>query len=279
MVHREQPLAFLHLPGDVVVYQFDNLGQYHPALRHFVTTRLGGVSRGRYASLNFSFRTGDDPELVVENRERLFRAIGIELNQVVAGKQVHETNIEQIRLEDRGKGARDFDSALDNTDAMVTNEPGVCLMVLAADCVPVLLYDPVTHAIGAAHAGWRGTVARIAERTVDAMHQIYGTQPSDLIAAIGPSIGPEDYEVGPEVVEQVRETFPDSWSQQVRPLPNDKGLFDLWTSNRLQLESAGVPPSQIEISGISIYQSTDRFYSERREGRPTGRFAAGLMLS
>ena len=272
-------MSFVSLPHDVVVYQFDNLAQHHLTLRHFVTTRRGGASEGRYASLNFSFRTGDDPALVVVNRQRLFGAIGIALDHVVAGKQVHETNIEQVRREDRGRGARDYESALDNTDAMVTNEPGVCLMVLAADCVPVLLYDPVTLAIAAAHAGWRGTVARIAERTVDAMRQIYGTNPTNLIAAIGPSIGPEDYEVGPEVVAQVRQTFPDTWGQQVRSLSNGKGLFDLWTANRLQLETAGIPATQIEISGISIYQATDHFYSERREGRPTGRFAAGLMLS
>jgi polyphenol oxidase len=272
-------VPYRNLGDDLIIYQFENLLGRPKEVEHFVSTRLGGVSDGRYASLNFSFRTGDEPERVVTNRSRLFNALEIDPSGVVAGKQVHETKVRRVTAEHRGRGATDYESALDDTDALITDEPGLCLMVLAADCVPVLLYDPQHSAIGAAHAGWRGTVAHIAQRTVEAMVDAFGTNPSDLIAGVGPSIGPEDYEVGPEVIEQVQAAFPGAWEQQVRALPNGKGIFDLWTSNRLQLEASGIPSGQIEVSAISSFQATDRFFSERREGRPTGRFAAGLVLT
>jgi hypothetical protein len=176
----------------------------------------------------------------------------------------------------RGRGASDHDSALDGIDAMVTNVPDICLMIQVADCVPILFYDPVKKVIAAAHAGWRGTVLKIARNTVNIMVKKYKSDPDNIYAGIGPSIGPCCYQVGHEVVHEV-----------TRDLKNEKGLikirndlsyFDLWEANKRQIIEAGVPGSNIEVSGICTKDDCDTFFSSRAMNGMTGRFGAGIML-
>ena len=247
-------------------------------LTHFVSTRHQGSSPAPCESLNLSFRVGDDPERVASNRDLLLAAVGVVPEAVVAAKQVHGTHVQVVTRELSGRGARDYDSALDDTDAMITAEPGICLLIMAADCVPTLLFDPVRRVVGAVHAGWRGTVARLTYDVVHQMYDIYGCNPADVMATIGPSIGPDDYEVGDEVVGAVQAAFPDTWPLQIHLPPGGRAHFDLWESNRLQLVEAGLAPANIEISGISTYANPAHFFSERRDHFPTGRFAAGIML-
>jgi polyphenol oxidase len=148
---------------------------------------------------------------------------------------------------------------------------------MSADCVPLLLYDPVGGAVAAIHAGWRGTVSKIVSRTVEAMRENFGTNPADLVAGIGPSICPEVYEVGEEVILAAEQAF-GSVTELVQPTKPGKGLFNLWEANRMQLLSAGIRAENIELAGMCTYQGSDQFFSARKSGNRAGRFAAGILL-
>jgi YfiH family protein len=270
-------VPFRALTHDIRVFQFDNLAR-EPGVQHFVSTRAGGGSPPPYRSLNLSFHVGDDPNGVAANRRRLFAAADVPIAQVVACQQVHGAHVAIADDAVAGRGALDFDSALPATDAVVTATPGICLAILAADCVPLVAYDPVTHVAGLAHAGWRGTVRHVGAALLTRMHTNFACDPANVIVGIGPAIGPDDYEVGPEVIEQVRAAFPERWRELIRLLPNGKGHLDLWRANTLELVAAGVPAAQIEVAGISTYRATDTFFSDRREGPASGRFAACIQL-
>ncbi|MGH2769383.1 MAG: peptidoglycan editing factor PgeF [Actinomycetota bacterium] len=259
----------------VLTFTFDSLGQDERIL-HFVSTRRGGTSDGRYTSLNLGFHTGDSKRYVQENRQRLAGAMGVPVRWLTVARQVHGNHVRLVEPADRGAGALEDESTLDASDAMITRAPNLCLMVIVGDCVPVLLYDPGLAAIGVIHAGWRGTVAQVTAAAVQAMIRGFGSDPEDIRAGIGPSIGPHEYEVGPEVVEEAQRNLPD-WEAVVTR--GESGYrFDLWEANRLQLLREGVNDRNIEIAGLSSYALTDSFFSERRDGRPTGRFAVGIML-
>lgn len=269
--------------GDIAVLRFAS----PPALRidALVSTRAGGVSTGPYASLNVGLRVGDEAERVVENRRRLFEAYDLPLGRSVWCRQIHRDTVAVVdeqtvaRRPDgrRDRGAFDEDTVIVGTDALVTDLVGVPLCVTLADCVPVVIYDLGHHAVGLAHAGWGGTVARIASRTVRTMSERYDTDPAAVIAAIGPSIGPERYEVGADVIEAARSGYGDDADRILRGLPGGKALFNLWEANAIDLQSVGVPGERIELSAISTIDALDRFYSHRAE-QVTGRLAGVAML-
>ena len=185
----------------MVIHRFNSLANLDGVV-HAVSTRHGGVSIGPYASLNLGLHVGDSADAVLENRRRVCEAAGVELDSLVAGAQVLGNAVAWVTEADRGRGAKDQASALPDTDALVTDSPGVVLVAFSADCALVALVDPCRRAIGLAHASRRGTLGHVAARTVRAMQRLFGCQPADLVAAIGPSIGPCCYEVGPEVREQ-----------------------------------------------------------------------------
>jgi YfiH family protein len=214
----------------------------------FVTTRRGGLD------LSSSVRD--------EHAARLLRAYGLPAEGVWC-KQVHSDVVAFV----------DAPRVVEGADALITATPDLPLCVIMADCVPVVLYDPDQHALGLAHAGWQGTVARIASATVRAMADRFGSDPAALIAAIGPSIGPDEYEVGPDVVARARAAYGDAAPILERA---GKTFFDLWAANAHDLRSAGV--QQIEVAGISTARHLDEFYSHRFEPRGTGRFATVAML-
>lgn len=259
----------------VAFHEFD-LFAGHPGLLAGCSGRAGGVSEPPYDELNVGLHVGDDPAAVVENRRRLVAAVGADLDALVMPLQVHRGNVEVVIAADRGAGARTLDDALPDTDAVITAEPGVLLAVMLADCVPVVVCDPVTPAVGVAHAGWAGTVNHVTRNTVEAMRDRFGSDPAELLAGVGPSIGPASYEVGPDVAERAREAFPAV--EVVRPKGGDKYLFDLWASNVEDLVEAGVSAANIEVAAIDTFESTDRFFSHRRQG-PTGRFMAFAALA
>jgi YfiH family protein len=243
-----------------------------PRVDALVSTRVGGVSEPPYASLNLGLHVGDDPDAVTANRERFFAAYGLPLERSVWCRQVHGNDVHVVA--EGGSGAYSLDAV--EADALVTDRVGIPLCVLMADCVPVLLYDPVRHVAGLAHAGWAGTVAHVAAATVRALADRYGTDPADLRALIGPSISPDRYEVGDDVISRAREAYGDA--PVLRELGGGKALFDLWEANAVDLERAGVPRAQIEISGIASSDRLDEFFSHRFEPPATGRFAAVVML-
>ena len=262
--------------GSLVGYRFDT---FDPAvLDAVVTTRLGGTSVAPYESLNLGLRVGDDPAAVVENRRHAFEVFGLALGRSVWCKQVHADNVVVVGQEDAGRGALGEDDIVADADALVTDSVGLALCVTLADCVPIVLHDARCGVLGLAHAGWGGTVSQIASRTVEVMRRRFNVNVGALRAAIGPSIGPARYEVGEEVVDRARERFGTVAASFIRPLPQEgKALFDLWTANRIDLESAGVPASRIEVAAVSTDEHLDDFYSHRVEGK-TGRFIAAASL-
>jgi YfiH family protein len=259
------------------VWFFENLLRCE-GVGHFVSTRVGGQSSSPYKSLNLSFNVGDTPEDVRKNRERLVKAIDIPLNSVTTAKQVHDDCVKVVSKEFRGNGSVDFDGAINGTDAMVTDVPNTCLMVLLADCVPLLLYDPSKKVIGVIHAGWKGTLRFIAKTTIKTMQEHFGTSPQNIVVGIGPSIGPCCYQVGQEVVSQV-EQVSGTTQQIIRNRSTDgKGYLDLWKANAEQLLDAGVSEENIEIARTCTCHHPDVFFSYRHERGKTGRFGAGIFI-
>ena len=258
-------------PNGVITYTFDSLAN-QPVTAH-VSTRHGGVSPAPWNTLNFSVKRGDESARVQENRQRFADAVGVNWRDVVYGHQVHGTTVAKVESSDAGRW-------FDATDGLITDAIGLPLSWVFADCVPVLLYDPVHHALGGCHAGWRGTVNGAAAATLWAMQAAYGSEPAQLLACIGPSIGPSSYEVGPEVVQMAQAKLP-------RPArffrypngPAQNAYFDLWQANAEQLIQAGIPAAQIEISAIDTAQSTNDFFSHRAEHGQCGLFAMLAWLT
>lgn len=254
---------------------FAALEQY-PFLRYGFSTRLGGVSRGIFASMNLGFHRGDTDEHVIENYHRICESIGICSEHLVCNDQVHKTQVRVAGKADWGMGfCKERDYA--EIDAQITNEPGVPLVVFGADCVPLFLVDPVKRVIGAAHAGWKGTVGRIGAITVRRMTEEFGTKPSDVHVVIGPSIGACCYEVGEEVAECFAAEFASS-EQLLTPKDNGKYMLDLWTANRLSLQEAGVMAEHITTSGLCTMCRQDLFFSHRATEGKRGSMAGFLML-
>ena len=215
-----------------------------------VTTRHGGVSAGPYASLNLSFNVGDEPGAVLENRRRAAAALGARLEDVVVAEQVHGAVATVVGAADRGRGVRPgAATAVPGTDALATADPGTTLAMLAADCVLVVLYDPVAHVLACAHAGWRGTVAGAAASAVAAMRSL-GSRPADVIAGLGPAIAADRYQVGAEVADAAGRAFAGRAPGVLRATGPGQWHMDMWAANRLVLQDAGVPAAQIHVAGV-----------------------------
>jgi len=258
-----------HIP----FYLADNLLP-HSGISHFFATRNGGGSRGALQSLNVGLSVNDYPEDVWENRRRIAEAWGITRKQMLFPQQTHSNKLALIDTPGSMKPEH-----LVNTDALITRRKQVLLCVQTADCAPVIYYDPVHHAVGIAHAGWRGAVNGILQKVTEAMHVYFQTEPKSLQVAIGPSIGPEVYEVRSDVQQQVLAYYPKSQADHLlKPLRGDTFAFNLWHANKLQLLMAGVPESQIEVSGLCTYSHPEKFYSARYNQGNTGRLCSGVFI-
>lgn len=241
---------------------------------HAAITRRGGVSPRPWASLNVGGTVGDEPDRVLENRRRSYEAIGQSIDSVYDVWQVHSNRVVYT------DSPRPPQKPHIQADAILTDQPGVTLFMRFADCVPVFLYDPWKKVVGLVHAGWKGTTQGIVEIAVQRMVERYGTNPADLLAGIGPSIGAHHYQVGLEVITQVRKYFSSDQADYLLNPNGDNGKngvqFDLWNANRLILEKVGV--SQIEISNICTACDIEDWYSHRGESGRTGRFGALIAL-
>jgi len=251
---------------------FDALG-----VKNGFTTKYGGVSTGFYAEMNMA-ALKETPEIIQENYRRICQKLEMNEKRAVLSYQTHTVNVRVVTEEDLGKGPflpRDYT----DTDGLVTNLPDVPLVTLYADCVPLYFYDPVKKAIGLSHAGWRGTVNRMAESTVRKMTEAFGTDPGDLYTAIGPSICRSCYEVGPEVAEEFVKTFGEEHrAELLDEKPNGKYQLDLWASNRLVMLQCGIPADHITVSDICTKCCSDLLYSHRVMGKNRGLLAALLSL-
>ncbi|MDL1899381.1 peptidoglycan editing factor PgeF [Anaerolineae bacterium CFX9] len=252
----------------LVFYQFE-MWQDAP-LRHGIFTRRGGVSEPPFDTLNLGGNVGDQPGAVRENHLRMYGALGVEDARACSVWQVHSADV--VLAEAPASDRR----WLTYADAMITDRPETPLSMRFADCVPILFYDPVRAAIGMAHAGWRGTVLGVAANTVQAMVDAFGCQPRDIQAAIGPSIGPDNYQVGEEVVAAVIDYFGSADGLIRRSSQDGSAWLNLWEANRRALERAGV--TQVEVAGICTAEHVDEWFSHRREQGRTGRFGAVLSL-
>ena len=227
-----------------------------PGLVHAFTTRAGGVSEGPYASLNLTRSRGDNPGHIAENRDRVRRALG--LDHLVFATQVHGRDVVRVDGPPRGE------SPAGEGDALITDRPGIGLVCQTADCTPVLLFDPVNRAVAAIHSGWRGTVANVVGATVEAMASEYGTAPTGLVAAIGPSISPANYRVGPEVVQAFQDAFGNTGGIVSPRDPEGGAQLDVGEACRRQLVTAGVPETAIGRSPLCTYAEAARLFSARR---------------
>jgi len=247
-------------------FQFDALQE--AGVRHAVFTRLGGLSPVPWRSLNVGGTVGDDPERVVENRRRTFGSVGLDPGSIYDVWQVHSAD---AVLVDGPRAGRELRRA----DIMLTRSTGVTLFMRFADCVPILIVDPRLRAAALAHAGWQGTVKQAARVAVEAMKARFGSEPSDLVAGLGPAIGPDHYEVGEDVIRQFQHSFGEQASRHLHTR-NGRSSLDLVGANRALLEACGV--KTIEDAGICTACSVDHWYSHRAEAGRTGRFGALLYL-
>lgn len=244
---------------------------------HAFTTRMGGVSEGIYATLNFSFHRGDKREAVEENYRRLAAALGVSYESFACCGQAHTANVVRVGAKDAGNGISRRQEYPD-ADGMVTNERGVTLVTFHADCVPLYFVDPVHHAIGLSHAGWRGTAGRMAEQTLKKMQLEFGTDPADVLCAIGPSICRDCYEVGEDVASEFRRAFSHHAHEILTENENGKYQLGLWDANRIALLEAGVPKAQIALSGLCTCCNPALLFSHRASKGKRGNLAAVLAL-
>ena len=244
-------------------------------IRHLITTRLGGVSRGEFASMNFSIDRGDSPENVLSNYGRIAGLLHCGVEDMVTSHQTHTTNIRRITREDRGKGVtrqRDYS----DVDGLITDACGVVLVTFYADCVPLLFADPKKGAVGLAHSGWRGTAGRMGECMVRAMADAFGSAPEDLYAAVGPSICRDCYEVSLDVAQHFIRMLGETVA--VPGKSPGKYQLDLWLANKMILEQAGIPENHISVTDICTCHNSDYLFSHRASGGKRGNMGVFLRL-
>lgn len=257
--------------------QFKNLSATG-IVKHGFSTRKGGVSTGIFSSMNLNFKRGDDPDAVLENYRRMAAALNMRVDDMVLSDQTHTTNVRVITEEDRGKGIlRPQDYS--DVDGMITNVPGIVLVTSYADCVPLYFVDPVRKAIGLSHSGWKGTVGHIGQKTVWKMHEVYGSEPKDIVAAIGPSICQSCYEVSDDVAEAFRANFT---ADEVADILLDKGngkyQLDLWKANWYVLTDAGILPEHLSVTDLCTACHPDLLWSHRKTNGQRGGLSAFLSL-
>ena len=258
--------------------------QYYPmgdGVTAFSSTRQGGYSEGRFGEFNINHYCGDDEEAIRKNREALCQLLHISDDRLLMPHQVHLTEVAVVNEELLLLPAEKQHQALEGIDAIMTDRVGVCIGVSTADCIPVLLYDKRHHAVSAIHAGWRGTVQRIVEKSIARMTAVYDTQPSELVAQIGPGIHLDSFEVGDEVYDAFTqagfdmETISKKYPHSLNP---SKWHIDLPECNRQQLVFSGIPAHSIAVSPVCTYQHHDTFFSARRLGIASGRIFTGIII-
>ena len=257
--------------------QFKNLSATG-IVKHGFSTRKGGVSTGIFSSMNLNFKRGDDPDAVMENYRRMAAALNMRVEDMVLSDQTHTTNVRVITEEDRGKGILKPQDYSD-VDGMITNVPGIVLVTSYADCVPLYFVDPVRKAIGLSHSGWKGTVGHIGQKTVWKMHEVYGSEPKDIVAAIGPSICQSCYEGSDDVAEAFRANFTaDEAADILLDKGNGKYQLDLWKANWYVLTDAGILPEHLSVTDLCTACHPDLLWSHRKTNGQRGGLSAFLSL-
>lgn len=248
--------------------------------RHLFSTRLGGVSKGDLGTMNLSYTRGDQKENVDENFRRIAAVLECTVEDFVLSQQTHTTNVRKVTAQDRGRGIVK-ELGYTDVDGLITNEPGIVLSTFYADCVPLFLVDPVKKAIGLSHSGWRGTVEKMGKVTVDKMKEEYGSDPKDIIAAIGPSICVDCYEVSMDVADAFKKAFADAnnLEQIVHQKSEEKAMLDLWQANLAVLLEAGIKRENITLPDICTACNKELLFSHRASNGKRGNLGAFLVLN
>ncbi len=267
LLHSGECLPLLHFNA------FDDYSE----IRHGFSTRLGGVSKGEFSSLNLSFTRGDDEKAVMENYRRIAEVFATSPSSIVTSDQTHTTNVRLVTGDDAGKGItrpRDYS----DIDGLITKERGLLLATFYADCVPLYFYDPIHHAIGLSHSGWKGTLHRMGNETIHAMHENFGSNPKDILAAIGPSICLDCYEVSEELAGEFRMEFPDEADSILKPGRSGHAYLDLWKANEIVLLDAGIRKEHLSVTNICTCCNSKLLFSHRASQGRRGNLGAFLML-
>lgn len=271
-----EPICLKEKEG-VRYFQFPLLDTWE-GVEHGFSTRVGGVSKGVYASMNLGFSRGDDREAIMENYRRMGAALGMPWERCVLSSQTHTVNVRTVTEEDVGKGIwrkRDYQ----DVDGLITNKRQIPLVTFYADCVPLYFVDPVHGAIGLSHSGWRGTAQRMGRETLLAMQRAYGTDPADVLACVGPSICGDCYEVGEDVAKAFAEGFEKGQEAKLlRKQGNGTYLLNLWKANEIILLEAGIKKDHLAVTDVCTKCNPELLYSHRVMGDMRGSLAAFLML-
>lgn len=249
-----------------------------PDIVHCFSTRIGGVSKGIFSTMNFSFGRGDDDNAIRENYRRMGDAVGFSIEDIVASNQTHTTNVRLIREEDRGNGVV-CPNAFRDVDGMITNIPGLVLATFYADCVPLYFVDPVHKAIGLSHSGWKGTVGKIGKVTIEKMQEEFGSAPDQILTAIGPSICQDCYEVSEDVILEFQNSFSQKhWNRLFYRKENGKYQLNLWEANKIIFLEAGIKEEHISMPGICTCCNPEVLFSHRATHGKRGNLAAFLGI-
>lgn len=262
--------------GESVYLTFPHLSNTG-IIEHFISTRLGGVSKGYFSTLNLSYSRGDEKPLVDENFARVAQLLNRKVADFVFSDQTHTTNVMRVEEADRGKGiVKDRDYK--DVDGLVTNVAGIVLATFYADCVPLIFVDPIKKAIGCSHSGWKGTVGKIGRQTVEKMQIEFGSDPKDILVGIGPSICKDCYEISEDVAIEFRKNFTQDAIKEILYAKEDgKYLLDLWRANQLVLEEAGIKTEQIAVTDVCTCCNKELLFSHRATGGKRGNF--GVFVS
>ena len=258
-------------------YTFAPLDRFKNDIIHCFTTRNTGVSSGLYKSLNLGLHVGDNLKNVIDNRHKTVAVLNLSLHQGIALKQIHGNHVVAVNESALGRGMFSYDDSYCEADGMVTSTAGILLTTYYADCVPIYIYNPKVKAIGLAHAGWKGSVLKIASKLVECLSENFNSKPSDCVVVIGPSIGPCCYEVEELVIEAVKDIF-DVSDDFIELREKGKTNLNLWEINKRLLQESGVSNQNIYISKLCTSCMEKYFYSHRRDGAQTGRMSAILSI-
>ena len=271
------PIFTIKQTGETPVLQFSIFNQTD-MVKHGFSTRLGGVSTGIYASMNLGQSRGDDPEKVQRNYRIIADTIGVSTEWMVCSDQTHTTNVKVVTKKDAGKGLlqpKDYQ----DIDGLITNVPSLCLVTYYADCVPLLFLDPVQKVIASSHSGWRGTVGHMGEITIQKMQSEFGCRPEHILAAIGPSICQDCYEVSEDVIQQFQQAFPENiWADLYYRKENGKYQLNLWKANEWILLNSGILPEHLAVTNLCTCCNSDLLFSHRASHGKRGTLAAFLAL-
>lgn len=248
------------------------------AVKHLFSTKLGGVSKDIFATMNVSYTRGDDKKAVDENYRRIARCLDSKIEDFVCSDQTHTDNIRIVTKADCGKGTV-YPKDYQDVDGLVTKEKDIVLATFFADCVPLFFVDPVEKVIGLSHSGWKGTVQKIGKKTVEMMVQHFGSKPENIHAAIGPSICQDCYEVSEDVIRQFKDGFSEKlWKNLFYPTKPEKYQLNLWEANRQIMLEAGIPDFQIEVTDVCTCCNPEMLFSHRATNGRRGNLGAFMKL-